>query len=88
MIAIEVSQSINKMDSISIETQIEECEKELHKGEKASVYFDKGYSGKNTNRPEFQRMIKHRCQTRYPSADYLGWKIKQSHSHSSDERTY
>ena len=57
MIAIYARQSVNKMDSISIETQIEECEKELHKGEKASVYFDKGYSGKNTDRPEFQRLL-------------------------------
>ena len=31
--------------------------KELRKGEKASVYFDKGYSGKNTDRPEFQRLL-------------------------------
>ena len=64
MIAIYARQSINKMDSISIETQIEECEKQLRKGEKqlrkgekASVYFDKGYSGKNTDRPEFQRLL-------------------------------
>ena len=57
MIAIYARQSVNKMDSISIETQIEECEKQLRKGEKASVYFDKGYSGKNTDRPEFQRLL-------------------------------
>ena len=57
MIAIYARQSVNKMDSISIETQIEECEKELRKGEKASVYFDKGYSGKNIDRPEFQRLL-------------------------------
>ena len=37
MIAIYARQSVNKMDSISIETQIEECEKEVHKGETADA---------------------------------------------------
>ena len=57
MIAIYARQSVNKMDSISIETQIEECEKEVHKGETATVYSDKGFSGKNTDRPDFQRLL-------------------------------
>ncbi len=57
MIAIYARQSVNKLDSISIETQIEECEKEIRKGESAKIYSDKGYSGKNTDRPEFQKLM-------------------------------
>lgn len=56
MIAIYSRQSIDKKDSISIETQIEFCRHEA-KGEEYKVYSDKGYSGKNTNRPGFENMM-------------------------------
>ena len=56
MIAIYARQSVEKEDSISIESQIEICEYEA-RGEAYLVYSDKGFSGKNTNRPEFQRMM-------------------------------
>lgn len=53
MVAIYARQSLDKKDSISIETQIELCKKELVKDENFKVYEDKGFSGKNTNRPAF-----------------------------------
>ncbi len=57
MVAIYARQSIDKKDSISIDTQIEACRGELLPGEVFKAYSDPGYSGKNTNRPQFQRMI-------------------------------
>lgn len=53
-------QSLDKKDSVSIETQLE-------KGRAVCVvnnwniykeYYDKGYSGKDINRPEFQKLLK------------------------------
>ena len=57
--AIYARQSIDKKDSISIETQIDYAIKEA--GEGANLrkpYVDKGKSGKDMNRPAFQRLIK------------------------------
>lgn len=54
--AIYARQSIDKADSISIESQIEFCQYET-RGGAYEVFQDKGYSGKNTDRPEFQRML-------------------------------
>ena len=56
MNAIYARQSIDKADSISIECQIEFCKYEL-RGEPYEVFQDKGYSGKNIQRPDFQRML-------------------------------
>lgn len=50
-------QSVDKRDSISIETQIEECKKELKQNEEYKIFQDKGYSGKSTKRPDFQAMM-------------------------------
>lgn len=44
--AIYARQSVDKKDSISIESQIEFCKYEL-KGGSCREYTDKGYSGKN-----------------------------------------
>ena len=55
--AIYGRQSIDKKDSISIESQFEFCRYEL-KGGEAKEYKDKGYSGKNIERPDFQRLLK------------------------------
>ena len=55
--AIYARQSIDKKDSISIETQIELC-KSTAMQDNIEVYFDKGYTGSNTNRPEFQRLMR------------------------------
>lgn len=56
MIAIYARQSLDKKDSISIETQIELCKKEIG-DERYKEYVDRGYSGKNTNRPQFKAMM-------------------------------
>ena len=54
--AIYGRQSMDKKDSISIESQFEFCRYEL-KGSQAKEYKDKGYSGKNIERPDFQRLL-------------------------------
>lgn len=56
MIAIYARQSVDKKDSISIESQIEKCKKEFD-NEEYVEYIDKGYSGKNIERPYFTEMI-------------------------------
>ncbi len=48
--AIYARQSVDKKDSISIESQIEFCKYELKDGS-CKEYTDKGYSGKNTEPP-------------------------------------
>lgn len=55
MKAIYVRQSVVKEDSISLDTQIEYCEKELN-GSPFKVYKDQK-SGKDTNREQFQAMM-------------------------------
>lgn len=54
--AIYARQSVDKKDSVSIETQIDDCK--LHcTGNAIRTYEDKGYSGKNTERPDLQRLM-------------------------------
>ena len=55
MDAIYARQSVDKADSLSIQGQIDLCMKQT--SEEVKIYQDKGYSGKNTNRPAFQRMM-------------------------------
>lgn len=57
IIAIYVRQSVDKIDSISIETQIDFCKCRLLQNESFRVFSDKGYSGGTTNRPEYQKML-------------------------------
>ncbi len=54
--AIYGRQSVDRKDSISIESQIEFCKYEL-RGGSYREYTDKGYSGKNTDRPKFQELL-------------------------------
>ena len=54
--AIYARQSVDRADSISIESQIEFCKYEL-KGGAFKEYKDKGYSGKNTVRPQLQQLL-------------------------------
>ena len=55
MDAIYARQSVEKLDSLSIEAQIDLCRK-LSSGE-VLVFEDRGFSGKNTNRPGFQSLM-------------------------------
>ena len=55
--AIYARQSVDKKDSISIESQIDFCKYEL-KGGNCKEYTDKGFSGKNTDRPRFQELVR------------------------------
>ena len=57
VVAVYCRQSVEKVDSISIETQIEKCKCRIAQDEKFEVYQDKGYSGSNIDRPEFQRLM-------------------------------
>jgi DNA invertase Pin-like site-specific DNA recombinase len=57
VIAIYARQSVDKKDSISIESQIDMCKKECG-SEATKIYSDKGFSGKNTNRPKFEQLMK------------------------------
>ena len=54
--AIYVRQSKDKKDSLSIEGQIERCRLECSRPDTAFIYADRGFSGKNTFRPGFQKM--------------------------------
>lgn len=57
--AIYARQSIEKRDSISIESQIEMCKRAADPD--AAVYRDAGYSGKNTQRPAFTQLMDDVC---------------------------
>ena len=53
--AIYARQSIEKRDSISIESHIEMCKRAADPD--AAIYRDSGYSGKNTQRPAFTQLM-------------------------------
>ena len=55
-VAIYARQSVDKKESVSIEAQIDDCKSEV-RGKTVKVYKDKGYSGKNTERPDFQKLV-------------------------------
>ncbi len=55
--ALYARQSIEKKDSISVESQLEYCRYETH-GEACLEYTDKGFSGKDTHRPGFEKMMR------------------------------
>lgn len=55
--AVYARQSVEKKDSLSIAGQIDLCRRTADGGE-LRVYKDAGYSGKNTERPAFQQLMK------------------------------
>lgn len=55
--AVYVRQSVDRIDSISTESQVEFCKKEVD-GQNFKVYSDKGYSGKNIDRPAFRELLR------------------------------
>ena len=60
-IAIYARQSVEKENSISCDTQIEHCKAKLNpneRTEKIIVFKDEGFTGANTNREGFQKMIR------------------------------
>ena len=54
--AVYARQSVEKQNSLSIDGQIDLCRKTA--GKELKVYQDRGFSGKNTQRPDFQRLMK------------------------------
>lgn len=59
-IAVYARQSVLKEDSLSIETQVETCRAKISitfSNAKVVVFENRGFSGKNTNRPQFQELL-------------------------------
>lgn len=54
--AIYTRQSVDRADSISVESQVELCKREVV-SKNIKVYTDKGYSGKNIDRPAFRELL-------------------------------
>ncbi len=54
--ALYARQSVEKKDSISVESQLDYCRYETHGGAYRE-YTDRGYSGKSVARPGFERMM-------------------------------
>ena len=67
MEAIYARQSIDKKDSVSIETQIDYCRR--YADGEPEMFQDRGFSGKNTNRPAFHRLM----QDRSPRSSSTDW---------------
>jgi site-specific DNA recombinase len=56
--AIYARQSVEKVDSVSIDAQISRCKAVCAlNGWPCTVYSDTGFSGKNLNRPNFERLL-------------------------------
>lgn len=59
MVAIYARQSVDKKDSVSIETQIDDCKRTIGENEDIRVYTDRGKSGKSlVGRDELNKLIK------------------------------
>lgn len=56
-VAIYARQSLDKEDSFSIEKQIDDCKKRIGSGVPIEEFVDKEFSGKNTDRPAFCKMM-------------------------------
>ncbi len=56
MYGLYARQSVEKQDSISVESQLEFCRFET-KGQDYRTYIDRGFSGKDTHRPGFEALM-------------------------------
>ena len=74
--AIYARQSVDKKESLSIEGQIDKCKSKLSDDEKplAIIYKDKGFSGKNTDRPQFQKLLEDIRKGEISKDDYDKWR--------------
>lgn len=54
--AIYARQSVDKKDSVSIDAQIDDCKRLCSANPR--IYYDRGFSGKNVDRPDMQKLIK------------------------------
>ena len=59
--AIYVRQSADRADSVSLETQEQLCRQDVPPDETIRVYSDRGYSGKNTDRPALRALLEGRA---------------------------
>ena len=57
MYALYARQSRDRKDSISIDSQFEFCMREVPEGTQIKEYKDKGFSGRNIERPAFQQLL-------------------------------
>lgn len=57
MVAIYTRQSLEKKDSISLESQANFCLNLINDGEEYKIYSDSGFSGKNIERPQMQQLL-------------------------------
>ena len=55
--AIYARQSVDRKDSVSIEAQIEDCRACCGENDIIITYSDKGFSGKNTERPQLKKLV-------------------------------
>ena len=55
--AIYLRQSVDRADSVSLETQEALCRQDIPPETPVNVYSDRGYSGKNTDRPALRKML-------------------------------
>lgn len=56
-VAIYARQSVERKDSVSIETQIEDCKTCCEETDIIITYQDRGFSGKNIERPQLKKLI-------------------------------
>ena len=67
-------QSVDRKDSISIESQIDFCKYEL-KGGSCRVFKDKGYSGKNTDGQSFKSCWARSARERFGGSSCTSWTV-------------
>lgn len=56
-VGVYARKSVERQDSVSIQTQIDECKRLVRSNDYVEIYQDEGFSGKNIERPDFKRML-------------------------------